>query len=206
MQLDVRDLSRRDIVTGAGRDRPPGTIQHISRKEEKSKTKASTAGVPVSYAHVVLARSLDIPRSLPSSSPTSLPIMSRVAELPSRNPFSAAGDIPSRQRNLPVLSGVTSPDGLPADPMDVSPPTSFPAAAPPVQVQVQVQNCSEGDPGGPTGTNGSTEASGINAAAPNQNIGAAAAAQQPKVVQTAFIHKLYKYVVARTPDPSRSRR
>lgn len=204
MQLDVRDLSRRDIVTCAGRYRPPGTIQHISRKEEKSKNQASTAGGPVSYAHVVIARSLDIPRSLPSSSPTSLPIMSRVAELPSRNPFSAAGEIPSRQRNLPVLSGVTSPDGLSADPMDVSPPTSFPAAAPPVQVQVQ--NCSEGDQGGPGSTNGSTEASGINAAAPNPNIGAAAAAQQPKVVQTAFIHKLYKYVVARTPDSSRSRR
>jgi hypothetical protein len=29
---------------------------------------------------------------------------------------------------------------------------------------------------------------------PNPAIGAAAAAQQPKVVQTAFIHKLYKYV------------
>lgn len=28
---------------------------------------------------------------------------------------------------------------------------------------------------------------------PNAAVGAAAAAQQPKVVQTAFIHKLYKY-------------
>lgn len=28
---------------------------------------------------------------------------------------------------------------------------------------------------------------------PSQPTGAAAAAQQPKVVQTAFIHKLYKY-------------
>lgn len=33
-----------------------------------------------------------------------------------------------------------------------------------------------------------------NSNGPNQAIGAAAAAQQPKVVQTAFIHKLYKYV------------
>ena len=29
---------------------------------------------------------------------------------------------------------------------------------------------------------------------PSHPVGAAAAAQQPKVVQTAFIHKLYKYV------------
>lgn len=110
--------------------------------------------------------------------------MNRVAELPSRNPFSAAGEIPSRQRNLPVLSGANSSDALPADPMDVSPPTSFPTAPP-------VQNCAEGDQGGPNNTNGSTEAGGINVVATNQNIGAAAAAQQPKVVQTAFIHKLY---------------
>lgn len=80
--------------------------------------------------------------------------------------------------------------------MDVSPPTSFPTAPP-------VQNCAEGDQGGPNNTNGSTEAGGINVVATNQNIGAAAAAQQPKVVQTAFIHKLYKYVVAQPPDSSR---
>lgn len=30
----------------------------------------------------------------------------------------------------------------------------------------------------------------------NQPVGAAAAAQQPKIVQTAFIHKLYKSVAA----------
>ncbi|KAL0265239.1 Flocculation suppression protein [Diplodia seriata] len=38
-----------------------------------------------------------------------------------------------------------------------------------------------------TTTNGNTSSNG-------PGIGAAAAAQQPKVVQTAFIHKLYKYV------------
>lgn len=44
-------------------------------------------------------------------------------------------------------------------------------------------------------SNGSAEAANMNNhATPNQAIGAAAAAQQPKVVQTAFIHKLYKYV------------
>jgi hypothetical protein len=34
-----------------------------------------------------------------------------------------------------------------------------------------------------------------NHATHTQAIGAAAAAQQPKVVQTAFIHKLYKYEI-----------
>ena len=36
---------------------------------------------------------------------------------------------------------------------------------------------------------------------PNPAIGAAAAAQQPKVVQTAFIHKLYKYVFGLRVSP-----
>lgn len=38
--------------------------------------------------------------------------------------------------------------------------------------------------------NGSEAGNAINP--PNPAVGAAAAAQQPKVVQTAFIHKLYK--------------
>lgn len=41
----------------------------------------------------------------------------------------------------------------------------------------------------PSGQNGHSGSSG-------QLVGAAAAAQQPKVVQTAFIHKLYKSVSA----------
>jgi hypothetical protein len=41
-------------------------------------------------------------------------------------------------------------------------------------------------------TNGTDAGNALNAS--NPAIGAAAAAQQPKVVQTAFIHKLYKYV------------
>ncbi|KKA22053.1 Flocculation suppression protein [Rasamsonia emersonii CBS 393.64] len=46
-----------------------------------------------------------------------------------------------------------------------------------------------------TNSNGSSETPSANTSSstsgPNQTIGAAAAAQQPKVVQTAFIHKLY---------------
>lgn len=46
-------------------------------------------------------------------------------------------------------------------------------------------------------SNGSPDSGNPNShASHGQAIGAAAAAQQPKVVQTAFIHKLYKYVHA----------
>lgn len=82
--------------------------------------------------------------------------------------------------------------------MDTTPPTSTStstststatATAPPAQ------SSPEGDQAGPSNTNGSTDAGNSNSSsAPSQTIGAAATAQQPKVVQTAFIHKLYKYV------------
>lgn len=45
------------------------------------------------------------------------------------------------------------------------------------------------------GDTGNTSPNGSSATA----VGAAAAAQQPKVVQTAFIHKLYKCVEPPTP-------
>lgn len=45
-----------------------------------------------------------------------------------------------------------------------------------------------------TGITNGTDVGNNSLNAPNPAIGAAAAAQQPKVVQTAFIHKLYKYV------------
>ncbi|KAL1865987.1 Flocculation suppression protein [Paecilomyces lecythidis] len=67
--------------------------------------------------------------------------------------------------------------------MDVTTPTSGAAAA-----RSSPEN---GEQGGTNNTNGSSETGNANSAAPNQTIGAAAAAQQPKVVQTAFIHKLY---------------
>lgn len=102
--------------------------------------------------------------------------MSRVAELPSRSPFSATGDAVGEQRHLPLLSSsLRSGDSDRADGMDVTPSVS---AAP-------TQNSHDGEP------NGSSD--GANASQ-SQTLGAATAAQQPKVVQTAFIHKLYKYV------------
>jgi hypothetical protein len=96
--------------------------------------------------------------------------MNRVADLPSRGPFSVTGD---RQRNIPVLnSSVPAADANRGDPMDVT------TAAP------------DGD-SSMHNANGDNQ-SHLNASGGGQTIGAAAAAQQPKVVQTAFIHKLYK--------------
>jgi hypothetical protein len=108
--------------------------------------------------------------------------MNRVAELPSRSPFSVPGD---RQRNIPVLnSSVPAADANRGDPMDVT--TAVPATS--------VSTHSDGDSSVPN-ANGSSEganAGHANNSGPGQSLGAAAAAQQPKVVQTAFIHKLYK--------------
>ncbi|KAK2760317.1 hypothetical protein FQN54_002385 [Arachnomyces sp. PD_36] len=56
---------------------------------------------------------------------------------------------------------------------------------PPVHSSPEMEN------GGMNNTNGNGESANQNNNASNQTIGAAAAAQQPKVVQTAFIHKLY---------------
>lgn len=113
--------------------------------------------------------------------------MNRVAELPSRSPFPGGGD---RPRNIPVLnSSVPASEANRADPMEVT------AAAPPPTTHPE-----GGDPGA-FNANGSSEGAipGLaNSSGPSQSLGAAAAAQQPKVVQTAFIHKLYNML----EDPS----
>lgn len=111
---------------------------------------------------------------------------------------------PGSTRSIPVLSSsVTSANPVPrspvhpdlsshpVDPMDVSTSsaTSMAAPAPPARSSPDSDRDRAG-PGAGSGANGEN-ASGNNG--PNQAIGAAAAAQQPKVVQTAFIHKLYKY-------------
>lgn len=49
----------------------------------------------------------------------------------------------------------------------------------------------QGQSGG--NTNGVSKDTGSQSTASSHPVGAAAAAQQPKVVQTAFIHKLYRW-------------
>lgn len=69
-------------------------------------------------------------------------------------------------------------DITPVQTLNMAPPTSSGPAG-----DEATETASVAQHEAPTSTNGAT----------NQPIGAAAAAQQPKVVQTAFIHKLYKY-------------
>ncbi|KAE8350708.1 HSF-type DNA-binding-domain-containing protein [Aspergillus coremiiformis] len=119
--------------------------------------------------------------------------MSGLVDPPSRNTVvSGATDAPGNTRKLPLLSSsVLSSSQSMGDPMDVTPPTSAAATG----AGPSAHNSSDNDRAGAntiTTSNGSTEIGHANNhAAANQVIGAAAAAQQPKVVQTAFIHKLY---------------
>lgn len=113
---------------------------------------------------------------------------------PSRTPV-ASDAPPGKTRQLPVLSSSVphSARHSMGDPMDVTP-ASTPATGAGAPV-----HSSDGDRPGANKTltsNGSGDHSNVNRnhTPPGQAIGAAAAAQQPKVVQTAFIHKLYKYV------------
>ena len=98
--------------------------------------------------------------------------MSRLADPPStRISFAGVSDAPGRTRNIPVLSSSGQHS------MDITPP---PTGA-------------HGSDDRMTGITNGAETGNNLLTAPNAAIGAAAAAQQPKVVQTAFIHKLYKY-------------
>lgn len=99
--------------------------------------------------------------------------MSRLADPPStRISFAGVPDAPGRTRNIPVLSSSGQHS------MDITPP---PTGA-------------HGTDDRMTGITNGTEAGNNSLNAPNPAISATAVAQQPKVVQTAFIHKLYKYV------------
>jgi hypothetical protein len=119
--------------------------------------------------------------------------MSGLADPPSRNTFTAGtADAPGKTRKLPVLpSSIPSSAQSTGDSMEVTPPTSTTTGpAPPAH------SSPDSDRAGANiaNSNGSVETGNMNNTLSNQAIGAAAAAQQPKVVQTAFIHKLYKYV------------
>ncbi|KAE8308491.1 HSF-type DNA-binding-domain-containing protein [Aspergillus transmontanensis] len=126
--------------------------------------------------------------------------MSGLADPASRNTVvSGATDVPGRTRKLPLLSSSVPASGQPmGDPMEVTPPASAAATG----AGPSAHNNSDNDRAGASTIatpNGSTEPAHVhNHAAPSQAIGAAAAAQQPKVVQTAFIHKLYNML----EDPS----
>jgi hypothetical protein len=91
-------------------------------------------------------------------------------------------------RTVPILQPPTlhtSPPS-PGDPMDVTPPATI-SMGPPSRTSPDT----EANGGHDQMVLGDQPSSG-SLAGPNAAAAAAAGAQQPKVVQTAFIHKLYK--------------
>jgi hypothetical protein len=109
-----------------------------------------------------------------------------------RTPFSGDPNQTGNNKIIPLLSSSTASSESPqGDPMDVTPAVTA-TMGPPVHNSPDIDQ-------GTANTNtssGSAESVNMNNSNSGFGIGAAAAAatQQPKVVQTAFIHKLYKYV------------
>ncbi len=116
--------------------------------------------------------------------------MASVAEA-RRSPFSAD---PHLHKSIPILPSTTSALAPPRDPMDCTP-TSTSTMGPPALNGSSFERNGNSQNHKPShgqlnnGDAGNTSPNGTSTPA----VGAAAAAQQPKVVQTAFIHKLYKY-------------
>ncbi|KAF2760969.1 hypothetical protein EJ05DRAFT_491816 [Pseudovirgaria hyperparasitica] len=121
--------------------------------------------------------------------------MASTTESLSRSPFQADQHTSGSHKSIPILPSTSASSNLsvPGDPMDVSPShdqtmgppaMSSPSAerTGPSNSQLHVSNQDT------EGTNGNTGSA----------VGAAAAAQQPKVVQTAFIHKLYNMLEDQT--------
>ncbi|KAF2007147.1 hypothetical protein P154DRAFT_184690 [Amniculicola lignicola CBS 123094] len=103
------------------------------------------------------------------------------------NPFSADPHNQGLHKSIPILPSSTGSSSLtpPRDPMDITP-SSVPCMGPPVLNSPSVERNGAGQQ---ALANGDSDCGMNGSAVPA--IGAAAAAQQPKVVQTAFIHKLY---------------
>lgn len=95
---------------------------------------------------------------------------------------------PSLAKNASAHPSASGTSG--SDAMDISQPQASPMG-PPMSSPV-------GDRGGEQQQQGQNDQQSHNGG--TQPTGAAAAAQQPKIVQTAFIHKLYKYVLELIAD------
>ncbi|KAF1842398.1 uncharacterized protein K460DRAFT_409815 [Cucurbitaria berberidis CBS 394.84] len=117
--------------------------------------------------------------------------MASVAEA-RRSPFSPDAHNANLHKTIPILPSSSSSLAPPRDPMDITPASASTMGPPTLngstferngtaQSQTQSQSQSTNGDLGDTSPNGSSAPA----------VGAAAAAQQPKVVQTAFIHKLY---------------
>ena len=117
-----------------------------------------------------------------------VPIMNRTAERMPRSPFSGESSYHGSQRHIPILpSSATSATFSQNDLMEVAQSASA-AMGPPVNSSPEMEH--EGSNGIGHQNDGGHTANG--AAGGPLSAAAVASAQQPKVVQTAFIHKLYK--------------
>lgn len=102
-------------------------------------------------------------------------------------------------RNVPILpSSTKAVEPAHGDPMDVTSPASS-TMGPPGHSSPDIEHMgTNGIYGEATQVQNGPTANGLSAAA-------ATSSQQPKVVQTAFIHKLYKLVIPRSileiPEP-----
>lgn len=133
---------------------------------------------------------------LPSSSNSNTTLaMASVAEA-RRSPFAPDLHNANLHKSIPILPSSSSTLAPPRDPMDITP-------TPPSTMGPPALNCASFERNGTASSqsqsqsqshsqtaNGDSGNTSPNGSAPA--VGAAAAAQQPKVVQTAFIHKLYK--------------
>lgn len=110
-----------------------------------------------------------------------------------RSPFSPDPHNPNLHKSIPILpssgSTLAPPRDRDRDPMDITP-TSM---GPPTLNTPTTERSTAMDQGRTNGDSGNTSPNGT---APS--VGASAAASNPKVVQTAFIHKLYNMLEDQT--------
>ena len=124
--------------------------------------------------------------------------MNQTAEPMARSPFAQDSSF-NGSRHIAILpSSTTSTSFSQADIMDITPPASASIAAPNTsspEAEPETQKSRGGNYN--LGINGSQGDSSGGANGTPLSAAAAASGQQPKVVQTAFIHKLYKSVCIR---------
>lgn len=113
--------------------------------------------------------------------------MNRPSEGAARSPFSGESHYNGGPRIIPILPSSTTIQEPPhPDRMEVTPPTSAPMGPP-------MNSSPDMDQAGVSNHAVHTEGAHLpNGSANALSAAAAASSQQPKVVQTAFIHKLYK--------------
>ena len=112
--------------------------------------------------------------------------MSRIAERMPRSPFSGEASYHAAQRHIPILPSTTASTVFSqADMMEATSPAST-TMGPPVNSSPEMDHDGTNNIGNQGDATHLTNGGNLSAAA-------ATSSQQPKIVQTAFIHKLYKY-------------